>query len=115
MARYYGGICINHTVLKRISSKKIFRTVVPLAGEGGRRPEGGDKKPGFIPLGEPSVFAAWRAQCLCRLAGQRRTPYQSSAKTVKDVCDGMGKTHINKKHLQMAFAMVTIHADTKTL
>ena len=29
MARYYGGICINHTVLKRISSKKIFRTVVP--------------------------------------------------------------------------------------
>ena len=28
---------------------------------------------------------------------------------------GMGKTHINKKHLQMAFAMVTIHADTETL
>ena len=34
MARYYGGICINHTVLKRISSKKIFRTVVPLCGGG---------------------------------------------------------------------------------
>ena len=34
MARYYGGICINHTVLKRISSKKIFRTVVRFAGEG---------------------------------------------------------------------------------
>ena len=32
MARYYGGICINHTVLKRISSKKIFRTVVPRSG-----------------------------------------------------------------------------------
>ena len=35
MARYYGGICINHTVLKRISSKKIFRTVVSPVGEGG--------------------------------------------------------------------------------
>ena len=34
MARYYGGICINHAVLKRISSKKIFRTVVPPPGEG---------------------------------------------------------------------------------
>lgn len=32
MARYYGGICINHAVLKRISSKKIFRTVVPVGG-----------------------------------------------------------------------------------
>ena len=34
MARYYGGICINHTVLKRISSKKIFRTVVLRSGGG---------------------------------------------------------------------------------
>jgi len=75
----------------------------------------------FSPLGGPSIYAAWRAQCLRRLAGPvfaplgGPTPYQSSATTVKDVCEGMGKTHINKKHLQMAFAMVTIHADTETL
>ena len=42
MARYYGGICINHTVLKRISSKKIFRTVVLQSGRGLGR---GCKKP----------------------------------------------------------------------
>ena len=38
------------------------KSLPPLAGEGGRRPEGGDKKPGFIPLGGPSNCAAWRAQ-----------------------------------------------------
>ena len=97
------------------------KSLPPLAGEGGRRPEGGDKKLGFIPLGEPSIYAAWRAQYLRCLAGPvfaplgGPTPYQSSATTVKDVCYGMGKAHINKKHLQMAFTMVTIHADTETL
>ena len=55
----------------------FFRTVVPLAGEGGRRPEGGIKNQDlsrlvslvFTPLGEPSVFVAWRGQYLRRLAG----------------------------------------------
>lgn len=32
----------------------FFRTVVPLAGEGGRRPEGGNTNPAFIPLGGES-------------------------------------------------------------
>ena len=74
-----------------------------------------------MPLDEASIYAAWRAQYLRCLAGPvfaplgGPTPYQSSATTVKDMCEGMGKTHINKKHLQMAFAMVTIHADTETL
>ena len=38
------------------------KSLPPLAGEGGRRPEGGDKKPGFIPLGGPSNHAAWWPQ-----------------------------------------------------
>ena len=31
--------------------------------EGGRRPEGGNKSPRFIPLGGPSVYAAWWHFC----------------------------------------------------
>ena len=39
------------------------KSLPPLAGEGGRRPEGGNKKPEFIPLAaarEPSIYPAWR-------------------------------------------------------
>ncbi|SUX19954.1 Uncharacterised protein [Cardiobacterium valvarum] len=39
------------------------KSLSPLAGEGGRRPEGGNTKPGFLPLAvahEPSVYPAWR-------------------------------------------------------
>jgi len=77
--------------------------------------------PVFTPLGEPSIYAVWWDQYLRRLAGPvftplgGPTPYQSSATTVKDICKGMGKTHNNKIHLQIAFAMVTIHANTETL
>ena len=73
----------------------------PLAGEGGRRPEGGNTKPAFIPLSvnpafiplgepciypawrepsiypawrEPRFYPAWRAQHLSRLAGPAFIP-----------------------------------------
>ena len=58
------------------------QSLPPLAGEGGRRPKGGNKKPGFLPLAQAQVLsrlagpvhAAWRAQYLRRLANPVFTP-----------------------------------------
>ena len=58
------------------------KSLLPLAGEGGRRPEGGNKNPTFIslggsantPLGGASICAAWQGQYLRRLAGPVFTP-----------------------------------------
>ena len=58
------------------------KSLPQLAGEGGRRPEGGIKNqdlsrlvsPVFTALDGPSIDAAWRAQCLRRLAGPVFTP-----------------------------------------
>ena len=58
------------------------KSLPPLAGEGGRRLEGGIKNqdlsrlvsPVFTALDGPSVYAVWWAQCLRRLAGPVFTP-----------------------------------------
>ena len=58
------------------------KSLPPLAGEGGRRPERGIKNqdlsrlagPATAPLGETSNYAAWRAQQLRRLANPATTP-----------------------------------------
>ena len=58
------------------------KSLPPLAGEGGRRPEGGIKNqdlsrlasPAITPLGEPNNHAAWRTQQPRRLANPATTP-----------------------------------------
>ena len=63
------------------------KSLPPLAGEGGRRPEGGIKNqdlsrlanPATMPLGEPSNHAAWRAQQPRRLANPATTPLGGSS------------------------------------
>ena len=67
------GQCLSRLV--RCQSQ-ILHGKIPSPACGGRWPKAGrgDKKPGFIPLGEPSNCAAWRAQHLRRLANPATTP-----------------------------------------
>ena len=68
------GQCLSRLV--RYQSQ-ILHGKIPSPACGGRWPKagrGGEKKPGFIPLGGPSNHAAWRAQQSRRLAGPAITP-----------------------------------------
>ena len=58
----------------RGSHEKNARIFFMGTREGGRRPEGGNKNPAFMPLGGSSIYAAWQAQYLHRLAGPAVTP-----------------------------------------
>ncbi|EHM52183.1 hypothetical protein HMPREF9080_02478 [Cardiobacterium valvarum F0432] len=55
---------------------------IQLAGGGGRRPEGGDKKPVKPPLGGPGNHAAWRGQYLRRLTASAIMPLGGSSNDV---------------------------------
>ena len=67
------GQCLSRLV--RCQSQ-ILHGKIPSPACGGRWPKAGrgDKKPGFIPLGEPSNHTAWRTQHLRRLAGPATMP-----------------------------------------
>ena len=70
---------------------------LPLAGEGGRRPKGGNKKPGFLPLAQAQCLSRLaRAQCLPRLARVQhchRLPHSHPKTRTKSPSYGRGVRH----------------------